>query len=70
MILKEYEVCKYSVTCPYNNQTGQNFCIGGSSKRPGPFICDLVSVEGVFTESSFRSKFDETGKMKVIMENK
>ena len=70
MLLKEFEVCKYISTCPFNDGTGQNFCLGASSQRPGIFNCTLVSDEGIFVESGFRSKHDENGKMKVIMENK
>jgi hypothetical protein len=67
--LNPNEACKYGSTCPYNNQTGHNFCIGANPNRPGVFICDLVSESGVFTEGKFRSQHDETGKMKVIVEN-
>jgi len=67
--LNPNEVCKYGNTCPYNNKTGSNFCVGADSKRLGPFVCDLVSDCGVFTEGGFRSQHDETGKMKVIVEN-
>ena len=68
--LKPNEACKYGDTCPYYDHVGQNFCIGSNPQRPGPFICDLVSDTGVFTEGKFRSKFDETGRMKVITEGK
>jgi len=68
LTLKPNEACKYGNTCPYNNHTGLNFCIGANSQRPGPFVCELISDTGVFTEGGFRSKFDETGKMKVIVE--
>lgn len=64
--LHEHEVCKYALTCPYN--TGQFTCIGADGQRSRVFVCDLVSDTGVFTEGKFRSKHDETGKMKVILE--
>lgn len=69
MILSENEVCKYSATCPYNNDT-LNFCKGAEANRNKIFQCDLVSSDGIFTESKFRSKHDSTGKMKIIMETK
>jgi hypothetical protein len=69
MTLSENEVCKYAATCPHNNNT-VNFCQGAVAKRNKIFQCDYVSSDGVFTESKFRSKYDETGKMKVIMETK
>ena len=67
MILKEYEVCKYAATCPFNSQIGNDFCYGADSKRSGQFECHLVSDDGVFSEG-FRSKHDKTGKMKIIVE--
>lgn len=67
--LSPKEACKYGSTCPYNNQTGFNFCIGSNPDRPGPFICDLVSEDGVIKEGGFRSQYDKTGKMKVILED-
>ena len=70
MNLKSNEACKYGSICPYNNQQGQNFCIGANPNRPGLFNCTYVSDEGVFTEGKFRSKHDETGKMQVILESK
>ncbi len=64
--LKPNETCKYSSTCPYNQE--QNYCAGSDPGRMRTFVCNLVSDTGVFTEGKFRSKFDETGKMKVILE--
>jgi hypothetical protein len=66
--LNAFEPCPHGSTCPYNNQQGQNFCIGASEKRPGLFICDYVNDSGIIEEGKFRSKFDETGKMKIIIE--
>jgi hypothetical protein len=65
--LQPHEACQYSLNCPYNQ--GQNTCIGADSSRGRTFVCDLVSENGVFSESGFRSKHDETGKMKIILED-
>ena len=65
--LQPHETCPYTLNCPYNQ--GQNTCIGADGSRSRTFICDLVSENGVFSESGFRSKLDETGKMKVILED-
>jgi hypothetical protein len=70
MILKEFEVCKYSTTCPYNSGNGLDFCIGSSSKRSNTFTCNFVSEDGTILENKFRSKLDKTGNMKIIMESK
>lgn len=69
LTLRPNEACKYGSTCPYNNQQGQNFCTGASVSRSSLFICDFVNDAGIIEEGKFRSKFDETGKMKVILEN-
>jgi len=65
--LQPHETCQYSLTCPYNQ--GQNTCIGADGSRGRIFICDLVSENGGFSESGFRSKYDETGQMKIILED-
>ena len=69
LILLPNQVCPHAATCPYNTQTGHNFCLGANSDRPGPFNCEYVSPTGTFAEGKFRSKLDETGKMKVILES-
>jgi len=69
LYLKQYEACKYGPICPYNNKTNAPFfCQGAQSERSTEFICDLVSENGIFSESGFRSPHDLTGKMKVIVE--
>ena len=65
--LKQFEVCRYSTICPYNNQQGPNFCVGADPKRDKEFTCDYFQ-DGTFVEGKFRSSYDETGKMKVILE--
>lgn len=68
--LEPNQVCPYSQNCPYNNSmVNQAFCRGADPKREAYFYCDLVE-NGVFVEQKFRSAFDVTGKMKVILENK
>jgi hypothetical protein len=70
LLLKENEVCKYSSGCPYNSGVSPHaYCMGANPNRNKSFICDLVSDSGTFTENKFRSAFDETGKMKVLMED-
>ena len=68
MKLSENEVCKYSTTCPHNNTT-LNFCLGARPDRNKVFDCSLVSDQGIFMENGFRSSLDQTGKMKILMEN-
>lgn len=69
MTLKAYEVCPHGMTCPHNNKTNSdNYCKGAISGRNTDFLCNLISENGTINESGFRSKYDETGKMKIIME--
>lgn len=67
LLLKPNETCHYATNCPYNSNVS-SICKGADSSRSTQFVCDLVSDSGVFTEGKFRSKFDETGKMKFISE--
>lgn len=67
--LKENVICPHANTCPYNNQQNQNFCTGAQENRKGIFICDFATEDGQISDGKFRSKFDETGRMKVILEN-
>jgi len=71
IIIRKNETCKFGNNCPFNDQRGTSGpCKGTDSKRDIDFVCDLVSPKGVFSESGFRSGMDETGKMKIIMEDK
>lgn len=70
IIIGKDEVCKFSSSCKFNDQYGVSGpCKGTIPNRGRDFICDLVDNKGVFSESGFRSGMDETGKMKIIMEN-
>jgi len=60
------QVCQFSTTCKFN-ETGN--CQGAMSSRSTEFTCNLVSQNGVFVESGFRNPLDQTGKMKILMEN-
>ncbi len=65
LTLKESQPCPYSNECPYN-RTDQ--CYGARNDRNKEFVCDLVTEEGSFVQGGFRSKYDETGKMKILVE--
>lgn len=65
--LKSNQPCPYRNSCPHNNNEREQ-CRGAIQDRDVPFVCDLVSDEGTFREG-FRNKHDETGKMKVLLEN-
>jgi hypothetical protein len=64
IVLKEHEICQYSVRCPY----AQN-CWGTRPERENTFTCEFVNKQGQIRENCFRNPLDKTGKMKVIMEN-
>jgi len=66
--LKANQQCPYRNSCPHN--TGQfEQCNGASADRKIPFVCDLVSDEGTFIKEGFRNSNDETGKMKILLED-
>lgn len=70
LILLENEACKFALRCPYNSGTGMfTSCRGADPTRVTKFICDIVNKDGVIEENRFRSKLDETGKMKILLEN-
>jgi len=64
MILKESEVCKLADKCPHNDN---NACYGARGDRASTFTCTFVT-NGIISDSGFRNPYDQTGKMKVIME--
>lgn len=69
IVLKPNEVCKYANTCIYNSGKGSNkFCRGAEVGRDVTFLCDLVTDDGIIKENKFRSELDQTGKMKIILE--
>jgi len=65
--LGQNQVCDHSSNCKFNSM-GQ--CQGSRSDRNKEFTCTLVSTDGVFAESGFRNPLDQTGNMKILMENK
>lgn len=65
LILKENQPCPYSSGCPYN-KSGE--CYGSRDDRNKVFVCDLVTEEGSYVKGGFRSKYDETGKMIILVE--
>ena len=65
LILKENQSCPYSNECPYNRS---DECCGSRNDRNKEFVCDLITEEGSFVKGGFRSKYDETGKMKILVE--
>jgi hypothetical protein len=69
MKLSYNEICKYRNQCPYNNTT-LNFCMGAQIDRNKVFDCHLVSDDGIIKEGGFRSSLDQTGGMKILMEDK
>jgi hypothetical protein len=70
LTLKPNQVCPHATTCPYNNKSinPNAYCNGADSTRDVEFSCDLINSDQTFVEGKFRSGFDETGKMKIILE--
>lgn len=66
LLLRPNEICCYASKCPHYG-SGISTCRGADETRNTQFLCDLVN-NGVFVEGGFRSKFDETGRMKIIQE--
>jgi len=67
ILLKPNEVCPHSIDCKYNDGYS-SICKGADSSRLTKFVCDFMTGKNI-VEGKFRSKFDETGRMKVITEN-
>ena len=63
LVLKENEVCPYSMNCPYNPG---NTCHGARSDRQNTFTCEFVVNGRVQENGTERNQYDLTGKMKVI----
>lgn len=63
--LKENQECPYGNSCPYNRSSE---CYGAREERNKEFVCDLITEEGTFVQGGFRSKYDETGKMKILVD--
>ncbi len=65
LILEANQICPHRTNCPYNDC---NTCLGGDQDRLTRFECDYIE-NGVFIEGGVqRSRLDQTGKMKIIME--
>lgn len=70
LVLKPNQSCPYLLKCPYNNSklNQGSFCPGSDSNRTTEFFCEFVDDNGIINEGKFRSQYDTTGKMKVILE--
>ena len=53
MLLEAGKVCPHWSKCPHNTN---NSCYGARSDRNNVFTCDLVDLNGNFTESSKRQR--------------
>lgn len=60
--LEPMEVCK-NVACQHRMG-----CWGAKTDRNNFFECTLIDNEGIVKEDTFRSQFDKTGKMQIIMD--
>lgn len=69
MLLAEKQICIYYKDCPYHNGEYSGPCSGADNKRDKLFICDLIDKEGNFSSEGFRNKYDETGKMQILLED-
>lgn len=67
LVLKSNQACPHANSCPHNN-AGDGYCHGANPNRGREFVCDLVTEQGSFIQGGFRSKYDETGKMKILVE--
>ena len=65
LVLRENQACPFESNCPYNRFSS---CYGANNDRKTEFVCDLVTEQGSFVNGGFRSKYDETGKMKLLVE--
>lgn len=66
IILEANKICPHRTNCPYNEF---NNCMGGDQDRMTTFTCEYVTRDGVFLEhGQQRSRLDQTGNMKIIME--
>ena len=63
MILEANEVCKLTYKCPHTDT-----CYGAKTNRQTIFNCEFVENGEIITDVGFRNPYDQTGKMKVIME--
>ena len=61
------QVCPFYSKCPYN-VSADSFCKGADTNRETTFSCEFVNEQGIFVENKYRSKFDQTGKMRILQE--
>lgn len=64
LILESGKACPHANNCPYNKF---DECLGARSDRNTRFSCSFVK-NGKIIEGGIRNRFDQTGKMKIIME--
>lgn len=67
LFLKSNQVCPFASNCPYNTSI-DSFCKGAETNRETTFSCEFVNEQGIFVENKYRSKFDQTGKMRILQE--
>lgn len=69
MLFAEKQICIYFKDCPFHNGTYSGPCSGADPSREKIFYCDLIDKNGNYSSHGFRNKFDETGKMQILLEN-
>lgn len=66
LILEAGEACPLGNNCPYNDPYGR--CYGSLTSRMNEFECEYVVNGQIVIRDGSRNPFDQTGRMKVIME--
>lgn len=69
MLFAEKQACIYYKDCPFHNGVYSGPCSGADLNRDKLFYCDLIDAKGNFSPHGFRNKFDETGKMQILLED-
>ena len=54
--------------CPHIDCQHRMGCWGAKSDRNNNFECNLLDDYGTIKENTFRSQFDKTGKMEILMD--
>lgn len=67
IIIKAYQTCPHGNRCKYNN-SADGYCQGVDSNRNRDFVCEFITYDGNIVDEKHRSKYDETGKMKILLE--
>ncbi len=60
--LKATEICPRRNDCQYAENCQ------GAAMRSHTFVCDFVKEDGTIMEGKFRDPNDQTGKMKILVE--